>query len=121
MLFLLKFIGLYVVVMGIIFLLGPNMLKKLVSSWVRGKRLYLIGVLRLVIGAIFLMTAARCRLPGMIKILGILIIIKGILVFVIGKERIKTIISWWQKSSLSFIRIMGLIAIVFGWLIIYSV
>ena len=121
MLILVKLIGILFVGLGVIFLLNPKSMKQYVAFVLKGKRIYLCGMLRILIGVIFLLAASQCRLSGVIIILGILTLIKGLMVFVLGPEKIKSILNWWAKKSDSVIRLLSIIAIAIGALIIYSV
>ncbi len=121
MLILVKLIGIVIVVMGITFLLSPKKLKHFMAFLGQGKRLYGVGILRLLFGVILLLAASQCRLVGVILTLGILILIGGILIFVLGLERVKSMLNWWNKRSPLILRLMGLIALALGALLLYSV
>lgn len=121
MLILVKLIGLLIVAMGIIFLLSPKVLKQYIAFWKQGKKIYALGVLRLLIGVVFLLTASQCRLVGVILTLGILILLKGIAIFVLGLEKIKSMLDWWGRKSPLVFRLLSLVALAIGALILYSV
>lgn len=121
MLMLARFIGLVIIAMGTVITLNPNVFKAMINFWRQGKKIYIAGVVRLTFGIIFLLAAPECRLPGVVSILGVLMIIGGIIIFVIGPQRIQTIFGWWEKRPPLFMRLMGLIALAIGALILYSV
>lgn len=121
MLILAKLIGIYIIIMGIILLVSPKTIKRFVAFFGQGKRIYLAGILRLAFGVILLLAASRCRLVGIVVTLGILTIIGGILVFVLGIERVRALLKWWDKRSPQVIRLFGLVVIAVGALLIYSV
>ena len=87
----------------------------------QGRKLYIVGILRLLIGIILLLVASQCRLVGVVITLGIFFLIGGIVIFILGLERIKSMLNWWNKRSLLVIRLMGLIALALGALLLYSV
>ncbi len=120
MLILVKLIGIIIAGMGIVVLLSPKALHQMLSYWGQGKKLYLAGILRLLIGVILLLAAPQCRLVGVILALGILCLIKGILIFILGIEKTKAVLDWWKNRSHRVIRLIGLIVIAFGALLIYS-
>ncbi|KPK38797.1 MAG: hypothetical protein AMJ78_09485 [Omnitrophica WOR_2 bacterium SM23_29] len=121
MLILARFVGIIMVGMGITFLLSPNALKQVINFWGQGKRVYIAGILRLLIGVLLLLIASQCRFVGTVVTLGILIFIGGITIFVLGLERIKSILNWWNKRSLLVLRLMALIALAIGALLLYSI
>ncbi len=120
MLTLVKLMGIVIVVAGIIFGLNPKAMKAYIAFWGPGKRLRIGAVLSFVIGFIFLLAAAQCRLTAVINIFGILAVIKGILLFILGPEKIKSMMNWWQQKSDLFIRLYALFALAMGALLIYS-
>jgi len=121
MLFVIGFIGIFIAAIGLGFILNPNMLKQVIAFFGKGKRLYLAGVLRLLIGIILLTTALRCEKPAIIVVFGILFIIGGVLIFALGLEKVKSILSWWDKKGALTMRLMGLLASLIGVLLVYAV
>jgi len=121
MLILVKLIGIIIVAMGIVFILSPEAMKRVINYWRQGRRLYLVGILRLLIGVILLLNASQCRLVGVVVTLGILILLGGIIIFALGLEKVKSILDWLDKKPLSVLRLMALIALAIGALLLYSV
>ena len=117
---LVKFFGLIITIMGIVFMLSSDALKKYIGFWRGRKRLIQGGVLSLVFGVVFLLAAPQCRLRGLVTVFGIWAIIKGMLLFTIPQEKINAYFDWWMKKPDSFIRFFGIFAIVLGVLFIYA-
>lgn len=120
MLILVKLIGAYIIFIGIIFLLKPKLLKGYIAFWDQGKRLYIIGGSRLLMGTILLSASSQCRLKWVVLILSILIIIAGLPYFIMKKERMQVMLSRWDKRPTLFIRLLGLSILAIGALLIYS-
>ncbi len=120
MLIAVRVVGVLIVGMGVAFLLKPKLYKQYVAFWQPGKRLYLGAILAILIGVVFLLAATQCRLVGFIIGLGILCLVKGVMLFTLGREKIESILKWYQARSLLVLRFIGLIAIAFGALLIYS-
>ena len=57
---------------------------------------------------------------GVILVLGILGLVKGIVILTLGQEKMKSMLKWWQGRSLLVLRLIALIAIAFGALLLYS-
>lgn len=117
MIMLVKGIGILIACMGIIIFLSPQVTKRMLAFWRKGKRLYTGGVVRVLFGLIFLSAASQARVPVVMAGLGILSLAAGILIFILGLERMKVLLGWWDKRPASFVRLMGLLVSAFGALI----
>lgn len=120
MLILVRIIGIVMVGMGVMYLLKPKTLKQFVAFFEKGRRLYIAGILRIVIGVILLAAASQCRLVGVVLALGVLALIGGIVIFILGLERIKSMLNWWNKRSPLVLRLVALVALALGALLLYS-
>jgi len=119
MVILVRIIGIVIGCLGIIFLINPQRVKGMIAFWSQGKRPYLGGILRALFGFIFLLAAPRCRLAWVIFIIGILASIKGLLVFILGLKKIKSLLNWWNNKPAAIFRLMGLIDLALGGLFLY--
>ncbi|MHC4574127.1 MAG: DUF2065 family protein [Planctomycetota bacterium] len=54
----------------------------------------------------------------MIFAFGILFLVSGLLIFVIGPQRFRSIIEWWQKQSTVLLRVLALVTLAVGVVII---
>jgi hypothetical protein len=115
-----KIIGIVFVIMAIVSLLKPNFVKRVIGFFKEGKRVYIAALGRLILAVVFLLSARECRQFWVILAFGILFLISGLLVFVIGAERLKPKLGWFQSKSAVFIRVMAVIILVIGAVIIYS-
>ena len=115
-----KIVGIVFVFIGIVYLLKPGVLKSFVEFFKKGKRIYFVGLIRFVLAVIFLLAANQCKTSWVIIVFGILFMISGLLVFMLGAKRLKSILEWWQRQSSLLLRFMGLIALAVGAVIIYS-
>jgi len=120
MLILIKIVGIYMAMMGILILLMPKCFGRIVDFFMKGRRIYLAGFLRLALGFIFVVTAWQSRQTTLIYSLGVLIIMGGTLLFALRKDTIKSMVSWLDNRPAGFIRLWGVAAAAFGALIIYS-
>jgi len=82
--------------------------------------MYFAGLIRLVLAIIFLLAARECDITPVIVFFGILFLISGLLIFVIGLEKVKSIINWYQEQSILVLRLLALVALAIGVVIIYS-
>lgn len=120
MVILVKLFGLIIVVLGVIFMIRPDAMKKYIAFWVKGKRLYAGGILSILIGIIALLAASQCKLVWFVVLIGILALIKGVLLFALGPEKWISKLNWWTTRSPAFLRLYSLMPITIGILLIYS-
>ncbi len=121
MIILVKLISVIILVEGIVFLLSPKAMKKWVNFWAKEKRLYIGAALALLFGIIFLSIASQCKLPMVLTIMGVMSLIKGIVIFALGPEKMKARLDWWSARPAGTARIIGIIAIAIGALLLYSI
>ena len=120
MLMLIKIVGIYMAVMGVLILFKPKSFLKIVDFFMKGRRIYIAGFLRLVLGFIFVVTAWQSKQTVVIYSLGVLVIMGGTLFFALRKDTINAIASWLDNRPAGLTRLWGIAAAAFGALIIYS-
>lgn len=120
MVILIRIIGILLVALGFIFSLKPDLLKRVISYFVVGKRAYQLGILRILMAIIFLLSASGCRIPELMIILGFILLFSGIMIFIFGLERTKKFLTSWQDKPVSILRLLGILQLIFGILILYS-
>ena len=121
MLILAKLIGVAIIAVGAITLISPQILKKHMDFCLKGKVLYIGSILRLIIGVFLILVSPKARIPGVVVILGGLAIIKGAAIFIVGIEKIESVMKWWQLRPDGILRLMALLAIAVGSLLVYSI
>ena len=115
-----KIIGIFFVAIAIVFLLKPAVMNYLMEFFKKGKRIYFAGLVRLAFAVIFLLGARECDITWVIVVFGILFLISGVSVFMLGPEKIRRMIDWWQKQSILLLRVMAIITLAIGAIIIYA-
>ncbi len=115
-----KIVGIFFIFAGIVYLLKPQLLKPFIDFFKRGRRMYFVAVFRFALAIVFLLAARQCDISWLIAAFGIVFMVSGLLIFILGLERVKSILQWYQNRSLLFLRLNGVIALVIGAIIIYS-
>ena len=115
-----RIIGVVFVFITIIYLLKPDIMKRLMEFFKQGRRIYFAALVRFALAIVFLFAARQCRWFLVIFAFGVLFIISGSLIFILGPEKVKSYINWWQKRPPLLLRVMALIGLAIGALIIYS-
>ena len=113
-------VGMIILLLGVAILIKPQLTKKLFHFIAKGKRIYLIGILRIILGVLFLIGALSCSIPWLIILFGILFCVSGLTIFAMKFERLKAIMNWFDQKPVSFMRLMGIIALLIGALITYA-
>jgi len=115
-----KIVGIVIVFLAALFFIKPDITKHLFEFFKQGKRIYLAGLVRLALAVVFLLAARECDITWVIALFGILFLISGLSIFLIGAEKLKSMLGWFQNKSALFLRVMAVIILVIGAVIIYS-
>jgi hypothetical protein len=115
-----KIVGIVIVSLAVLFLLKPDIMKRVLKFFKQGKRIYFAGLVRLVLAVVFLLAARECDITWVIVIFGVLFLISGLSIFMIGAEKLKSMLDWFQNKSALFLQVMAVIILAIGAIIIYS-
>ena len=115
-----KIVGIIIVLIGILFLLKPDVMKIIMGFMKKGRRIYLAGLLRFALAVIFLLGARECNYKWIIAAFGIIFLISGLLIFTIGPEKIRRMLDWYQNQPALIFRVIAGIVLACGAVIVYS-
>ncbi len=115
-----KVIGIVFIFLAVLCLLRPDVMQRLMEFFKKGKRMYFAGLIRFALAVVFLLAAGDCKMPWVIIVFGILFIIGGLLIFILGPERVRSMIAWWQRQSLLLLRVLAVITLAIGAIIVYA-
>ena len=90
-----KSLGMLFTLMGIAYLLRPDIIKKLMGFFKKGKRIYFAGLVRFALAVVFLIAARECRYSLIIIVSGLIFLTGGLLIFILGTEKIRRIFDWY--------------------------
>jgi len=121
MIMVIKAIGLIMAVMGVAIIAIPKNLVKVIPFFKKSKRIYIVGVVRIVLAVIFLLSASQCRWPWVIAVFGILTLVSGVLIFALKLKVIRAILDWFHEKSDMVLRIIGSVIVIIGLLIVFAV
>ncbi len=116
-----KSLGMIITLMGVAYLFRPDLIKRLMGFFKKGRRIYLPGALRLALAVVFFLGTRECRYPRMIFASGIIFLAGGLLIFTLGAERIRRMLDWYEGQPILVFRVIALIVLIFGAIIILSV
>jgi len=106
---------------GISLLIKPEIILNWIEDNMESSSLYITAiVVRLVIGILFIITAKESKYPGVIKFLGYLFIIAGVILIFIGHEIFQDFINSLIPDFKPFAPVSGLLSMAFGGFLIYA-
>ncbi|MFA4989846.1 MAG: hypothetical protein WC576_03650 [Candidatus Omnitrophota bacterium] len=117
---LIKISGIFITAMGMMILFNPEAARKMLVFWRKGNNIFLGGLIKIVLGVIFLGFAPRAKVPQVIFVLGILALLGGALLFIPGPEKVRRMLNWWDKQPANLLRLISLATLAFGILLIYA-
>ena len=112
--------GVLIVATGAAALIQPTFLRRWLERWAEGRRLYAAIALRLAAGGLFLAAAPDCRLPGVINVVGVILLASGVIGLLLGVERLRTFARWWLARSDAVVRLWAVVTVGFGALVVYA-
>jgi len=93
-----KIVGIVFIAAGILYILKPDVLKRLIEFFKKGPRMYVAGLIRFAFAVVFLVGAGDCREKWVIAGFGIIFLISGLLVLMLGPRRLRGMLEWFQKQ-----------------------
>jgi len=116
-----KLLGIVMVVTGVVYFLKPSLMKKVSEFFLKDKWMQVGGILSIIIGLIFLGAASECAISWIVILFGLLALAKGVLIFALGKQKLKSMMDKVIKKPSKTLRGFALLAIALGVILIYSV
>ena len=113
--------GLIIASIGVFGVAAPSALLEFGRSLQTPGALYVVAAVRIIFGALLLWVAPVSRAPKILRILGALIVIVGMLTPFIGAERSGAMLDWWSTQGPLFTQAWMCVAVVFGLFIVYAV
>ena len=98
----------------------PDWMKRSITFINKGKLVYLVAGIKVLIGIIFLILSTHCRQTWVVIIIGILMTGGATLFCMLPHEKIKTYLNWWLARPVWMYRLWGVVAILFGGLLIWA-
>lgn len=121
MVIIVKFAALFILAIGILFLVNPNIMKKYVAFWCQDSRIHICASINLIVGMIFLLATSQCKAPLVVIIVANIFLVKGIVLFGAGLKKAKTMLNKWGDKPQGTIRLIALLAIGIGILLRWAI
>jgi len=114
-------LSLFVATLGALGIVSPMRLLGFVRQFQHPAGLWIAAILRVVFGVALFLAAPTSRSREVVRILGILILVSGLITPLFGVERFRRILNWWSARGSAFKRVWAGFALAFGLLLAYAV
>jgi uncharacterized protein YjeT (DUF2065 family) len=115
-----KAIGTVIVCIGLVYLIKPEIFRSIMGFFVKGSRLYLAALVRFALAIVFFLGARHCGVKWVIVLFGLIFLLSGLLIFMLGLEKAKGIINWYQAQPSFMLRVVATIVLGGGLIIVYA-
>jgi hypothetical protein len=114
-------VGMLIVFVGLVGVITPHEIAPIGRYIVTRNGLYIVAVLRICIGIVFILAAPASRMPRTVRFIGVVVLIGGIITPFFGVDRSRSVLDWWISRSSIFMRLAGVVAMAAGAFIIGAV
>ena len=113
-------IGIVFGVIGVFFVIKPDVAVKLMKAIMKGPLVYIPGILRIALGVVFLVSVRECEIKWVILTFGVLMVVAGVVLLMTKAVKLRAFFEWWTKRSLWVIRVGWLLAVACGGVIAWA-
>ena len=114
-------IGIIIALAGIVGVADPSVPLEIGRSLLTTAALYVVAVARVGVGLLLLAVASGSRAPAVLRVLGVVIVIAGIVTPLFGVERSQAVLNWWAGQGATMMRLTMCLPVVLGLFIAYAV
>jgi hypothetical protein len=114
-------LSLFIAALGALGVVSPSRLLGVVRRFQTPTGLYFAAGLRVALGAALFFAAPDSRAPELLRILGVVIIVAGVITPFFGLARFRRLLDWWSGQGPAFVRAWAAFALLFGLLLAYAV
>ena len=114
------FIGLFVVAIASLGIAAPGIFLEAARFFQVTPVIYLAAVVRVVIGIIFIGAAPASRAPQVLRVLGVLVVIAGLITPFGGVYLAQLILQWWSAGGPALVRACAAVGLALGIFIVYA-
>ena len=114
-------LSLFIAALAALGMVSPIKLLNIVRHFQSPAGIYAAAALRVILGVALFLAAPTSRVPEIVRILGIIILVAGLITPLFGLERFRRLLVWWSVRGTTFMRIWAGFALAFGLLLAYAV
>ena len=105
---------------GALGIASPSRLLGVVRRFQTPAGLYFAAGIRVLLGVALLFAAPASRAPGLVFVLGVVILVIGVITPFFGLERFRSLLDWWSAQGSTFVRGWAVVALAFGLALAYA-
>ena len=109
-----------IAIMGLLAIATPKRLMGWIASANLHARLIPIALIRIVLGLALWRIADEVAHPNAFRVLAVMMIVAGLTVPIMGRERVRRLVDWWMLRPPALIRGWGVLAAAFGLYLLQS-
>ena len=115
-----KSLGIVLALVAVVYMLRPDIAKKLMIFFQKGRRIYIDGIINFSLAVVFFAGARQCRYPWIIFVCGIIFLVESLLIFGLGIKEINFILDWSLEQSDGTFQFIGLLIGAMGAIVVFS-
>lgn len=115
-----KSLGIVLALTAVVYMMRPDIAKRLLSLLQKGKRIYLDGIINCALAAVLFVGARECKYPWLIFVCGMVFMAESLLIFTLGPEKTRPLLDWSLEQSEELFQYLGLFLGIVGVVIIFS-
>jgi uncharacterized membrane protein YidH (DUF202 family) len=112
--------SLLVVALGAMGLVSPSLAVRVARYFQTPAGLYFAAAVRLVMGVALFFAAPASRAPEVLRILGVVVLVAGVVTLFFGVERFRRLVDWWSAKGPALVRAQAAFALALGLLLAYA-
>jgi hypothetical protein len=115
------FMSLAIVCLGAIGIVAPTVLLEFGRSLLAPPALYWVAAVRVVFGGLLIAVAAPSRFPRVLRVVGVVIVVAGVLTPLFGTERFLQAFAWFSGQPSMLVRGIAVLPLIFGLCFAYAI
>lgn len=108
------------VAFGVLGLVSPFRVVRIVRYFQTPAGLFLAAAIRVVMGVALFLAAPDSRAPEALRILGVVIVVAGVATLFVGPERFGKLVDWWSGEGPALVRAQAVFALAVGLVLAYA-
>jgi hypothetical protein len=113
-------LSLFIAAVGALGVAAPDRMLGIVRAFQSPAGLYTAAAIRLVFGIALFLAAPGSRAPELLRILGIIVFVAGLVTPLFGLERFGKLLDWWTARGTGFVRGWCVFTLAFGLLLAWA-
>lgn len=114
-------LGLLIIALGALGLGSPPRLIDFVSRWQSRRGLYVVSGIRIIFGVVLLLAASDSRAPNLLRVLGVVSLVSGVVTPFFGVDRFGALLGWWSRRPQVFVRLWCVVVVLIGAGVVWAV